>query len=84
MQVDESVFGKAMALRLKYGMTARVFHWMIAALLLVQYMIGWLMPDIHRGMQPGAGMTFHVSFGMLILMLIVLRFFVAADASGSA
>jgi cytochrome b561 len=42
------------------------------------------MPDIHRGMQPGAGMTFHVSFGMLILMLIVLRFFVAADASGSA
>lgn len=32
------------------------------------------MPDIHRGMQPGAGMTFHVSTGLVILSLIVLRF----------
>jgi cytochrome b561 len=43
------------------------------ALLLVQYLIGWLMPDIHRNMKPGAAMTFHVSFGSLILILIVLR-----------
>jgi len=40
----------------------------------VQYLIGWLMPDIHRGMKPGAGMTFHISFGITILVLIVLRF----------
>jgi cytochrome b561 len=32
------------------------------------------MPDIHRGMQPGAGMTFHVSIGLSVLILIVLRF----------
>lgn len=32
------------------------------------------MPDIHRGMQPGAGMTFHVSTGLVIFRLIVLRF----------
>lgn len=32
------------------------------------------MPDIHRGMQPGAGMTFHVSIGLVVLMLIVVRF----------
>jgi cytochrome b561 len=31
------------------------------------------MPDIHRGVKPGSAMTFHVSFGMLILALIVLR-----------
>ena len=30
------------------------------------------MPDLHRGMKPGAGMTFHISFGMTILVLIVL------------
>jgi cytochrome b561 len=65
---------KATAPQLNYGITAKVLHWTIAALLLVQYLIGWLMPDIHRGMQPGAAMTFHVSFGMLILTLIVLRF----------
>jgi len=58
---------------LQYGTTAKVFHWLIVALLLVQYPIGWLMRDIHRGMKPGAAMTFHVSFGMVILVLIVLR-----------
>jgi cytochrome b561 len=60
--------------RLQYGTTAKVFHWLIVALLLVQYLIGWLMPDIHRGMKPGAAMIFHVSFGLLVLILIVLRF----------
>ena len=60
--------------RLQYGTTAKVFHWLIVALLLVQYPIGWLMPDIHRDMKPGAAMTFHISFGIVILMLIVMRF----------
>ena len=62
-----------METRLQYGTPAKIFHWLIVALLLVQYPIGWLMPDIHRGQQPGAGMTFHVSFGILMLVLIVLR-----------
>jgi cytochrome b561 len=60
--------------RLQYGATAKTFHWLIVALLVVQYPIGWLMPDIHRGDKPGAPMTFHVSFGIVILTLIVLRF----------
>jgi cytochrome b561 len=60
--------------RLQYGTTAKVFHWLIVALLLVQYSIGWLMPDIHGGMKPGDAMIFHVSIGMTILVLIVLRF----------
>jgi cytochrome b561 len=59
--------------RLQYGTTAKVFHWLIVALLLVQYPIGWLMPDLHRNMKPGAPMTFHISFGITILLLIVLR-----------
>jgi cytochrome b561 len=63
-----------MTARLQYGTTAKVFHWLVVALLLVQYLIGWLMPDIHRGMKPGAGMTFHISVGIVILLLIVLRF----------
>jgi cytochrome b561 len=60
--------------RLQYGSTAKLLHWLVVALLLVQYPLGWLMPDIHRGMKPGAGMTFHISFGILMLLLIVLRF----------
>jgi cytochrome b561 len=60
--------------QLQYGTTAKVFHWLIVALLLVQYLIGWFMPDIHRGMKPGDAMTWHISVGMVILILIVLRF----------
>ena len=58
--------------RLQYGTTAKLLHWLVVALLLVQYLIGWLMPDIHKG-PPGAPMTFHISFGIVILTLIVVR-----------
>jgi cytochrome b561 len=60
--------------RLYYGTTAKIFHWLIVALLLIQFPIGWFMPDIHGGMKPGNAMMFHVSFGITILVLIVLRF----------
>jgi cytochrome b561 len=59
--------------RLQYGTTAKVLHWLIVALLVAQYLVGWLMPDIHRG-PPGAPMIFHISVGMTILVLIVIRF----------
>jgi cytochrome b561 len=64
-----------MAEQLHYGTTAKVFHWLIVALLIVQYPLGWFMPHIHRGMKPGDAMTFHISFGITILALIILRFF---------
>jgi cytochrome b561 len=61
-----------MTAQLQYGTTAKVLHWLVVALLIVQYLIGWLMPDIHRG-PPGVPMTFHISFGIVILVLIVAR-----------
>ena len=59
---------------LAYGATAKTLHWLIVALLAAQYLIGWLMPDIHRNMKPGAAMTLHVSLGLTILALILVRF----------
>jgi cytochrome b561 len=58
----------------QYGTTAKLFHWAIVALLLVQFPIGWLMPDIHRGMTPGTAMTLLVSSGIVVLGLIVMCF----------
>ena len=58
-----------------YGTAAKVFHWLVVALLIVQYPLGKLMPHIHRGMTPGDAMTFHISFGITILALMVLRLF---------
>jgi cytochrome b561 len=45
------------------------------ALLIVQYPLGKFMPHIHRGMTPGDAMTLHISFGITILALMVLRLF---------
>jgi cytochrome b561 len=59
--------------RTQYDTTAKVLHWLVVALLLAQYLIGWLMPDIHRGMKPGDAMTWHISVGIVILALIVWR-----------
>lgn len=59
--------------RLHYGTTAKALHWTIVALLVVQYSIGWLMPDLH-GKPPGVPMTWHMSIGTVILALIVARF----------
>jgi cytochrome b561 len=63
-----------MAQALHYGPTAKLLHWVIAALLAIQLALGWLMPDIHRGMTPGTAMSLHISIGMLILLLIAARF----------
>lgn len=63
-----------MTAQLRYGKPAKIFHWLIVGLLAVQYPIGWLMPDLHRGMSPGAAMTFHISIGIAILALTALRF----------
>lgn len=59
---------------LQYGTTAKVFHWLTVALMLTQYLIGWFMPDIRRDMKPGDAMTWHISIGIVILTVIVLRF----------
>lgn len=59
--------------RLHYGITAKALHWFVVFLLLVQYSIGWLMPDIHGNMQPGTAMVLHLSIGLTILAIIILR-----------
>ena len=64
-----------MTKHLEYGTTAKVLHSLTVVLLIIQYMIGWLMPDIHRDMKPGDMMTLHISIGITILSIILIRFF---------
>jgi cytochrome b561 len=56
-----------------YGPVAKLFHWSILALIATQFTVGWLMPDIKRGMQPEAMMNLHLSLGFVILALMTLR-----------
>jgi cytochrome b561 len=57
---------------LQYGTPAKILHWLVVALLAVQFPIGWFMPDVHAG-PPGRAMTLHISFGLTILALILVR-----------
>ncbi len=56
-----------------YGSAAKLFHWATVALLAAQFTVGWLMPDIKRGMQPERLMNLHLSIGLLILTLMTAR-----------
>jgi cytochrome b561 len=57
-----------------YGTVAKVLHWLIAAILVGQFALGWLMPKVRRGMEPGVAMQIHISIGIVVLTLIVVRF----------
>jgi cytochrome b561 len=57
----------------RYGAVAQGFHWLIAALIVVQFTLAFMADDLPLGMQKLALLARHKSFGMTILMLAVLR-----------
>lgn len=57
----------------RYTRTAIVLHWLILALLIAQYIIGWTMPHIGRNTPVTTLIGLHFSIGVLILTLIVVR-----------
>lgn len=59
--------------RFAYGNFAKLLHWSIATILVAQFALGWLMPAVRRGMEPGAGMHTHMSIGIVVLALIAVR-----------
>jgi len=56
-----------------YTGTAKALHWLILGLLIVQFALAWTMPDIKRDTKPDTLINLHLSFGMVILMVAVLR-----------
>jgi cytochrome b561 len=57
----------------RYGAVAQGFHWIIVALIVVQFTLAWIADDLPLGMQKLALLARHKSFGMTVLMLAVLR-----------
>ncbi len=58
---------------LGYTETAKALHWGIVALLIVQFVLSWTMPEIKRDTKPETLINLHLSFGALILGLAVIR-----------
>ena len=56
-----------------YTGTAKLLHWLILALLVVQFVIGWAMPHMRRDTQPDTLINLHFSFGVLVLLVAVVR-----------
>jgi cytochrome b561 len=48
-------------------------HWLVFALVVVQFVLGWTMPAIRRGMTPGRLINLHLSFGVLIMAVVLIR-----------
>ncbi len=57
----------------RYGVVAQTFHWLIAALIVTQFILANLADDLPIGAHKLALLARHKSFGMTVLMLAVLR-----------
>ncbi|MEA1676173.1 cytochrome b [Nitrospirillum sp. BR 11163] len=57
----------------EYGSAMKGFHWLVVGLLVVQYALGWTMPELRRGMPPEGLVNLHLSFGVAIGAVMALR-----------
>jgi cytochrome b561 len=57
----------------RYGAVAQSFHWIIAGLIVTQFVLGWTAAGLPIGLHKLAVLARHKSFGMTVLMLAVLR-----------
>jgi len=56
-----------------YGPAARALHWLIAGLVVAQFVVSWLMPHIGRNTRPGPLINLHFSLGILIVVVMAAR-----------
>ena len=56
-----------------YTGTAKSLHWLILALLIVQFVLAWMMPHIGRNTPLTTLIDLHFSFGVLILFVAAIR-----------
>lgn len=57
----------------RYSAVAQGFHWLIAALIVTQFVLAIIADDLPLGAHKLALLARHKSFGMTVLMLAVLR-----------
>jgi cytochrome b561 len=60
-------------LPVQYDGIARTLHWLIVLLIVVQFMLGWIMPDIHRDTVPDGLIAWHLMVGATIVAVMAIR-----------
>jgi cytochrome b561 len=56
-----------------YGGAAKTLHWTVVCLLVLQFPLAWTMPRIAPGRLPDNLVRFHLSIGLTILAVMLLR-----------
>ncbi len=59
-----------------YSPAAKALHWLVALLIAAQLVIGWTMPHVRKGTLPVGEIGWHVTVGVLIVLLVALRIIV--------
>lgn len=57
----------------RWGAIAQLFHWLIVALIIVQVTLAEMADDLPNGVRKLTLLARHKSFGITILMLVILR-----------
>jgi cytochrome b561 len=56
-----------------YTGTAKVLHWLIVVLLIAQFTVAWIMPEMRRDTAPETLINLHLSIGVLIIAVAIVR-----------
>lgn len=56
-----------------YDGVAKFLHWLVVLLIVAQFVIGWTMPDIHKGTRPDGLIAWHLGVGATLIAAIVVR-----------
>jgi cytochrome b561 len=56
-----------------YNSGAKLLHWLVVVLLAVQFGVAWTMPDVHRDTKPDGLIWWHLSIGLCILAVMLVR-----------
>jgi cytochrome b561 len=62
-----------MARPVGYTSTAKILHWLIVVLLVAQFVVAWTMPHIGRNTPVTTLISLHFSFGIIVLVLAIIR-----------
>jgi cytochrome b561 len=57
----------------RYGLLARLLHWLIVVLIAVQFVLGWTMPELHRDTQPVGLIAWHLAVGAALVAAMAVR-----------
>jgi len=62
-----------MAKSARYDAVARSLHWLVVGLVVVQFVLGWTMPDVHKDTKPIGLIAAHLLVGTALLATMLCR-----------